>query len=113
MVMIDFKDCHKIAAAGTFEGIIAEGEADRHTPLGDMQDKSFLIGRDSKMEMFRILFCSGIQTVIPNHFEMLIGDVTNDTFDEINSGDRFRNKFIVLMAIVVKGDEFAVVFVNS
>lgn len=63
---------------------------------------------------FRVeLAVSGVKTAIPDHFEMLFGNVADETFDEINGRDRFFDVFFIAMPIVVKGDHFTIIVINS
>ena len=113
MIMIDFEDGHQIAAAGAFERVITEGKTNREPPFRGTKDKLLASGRDGEVKMLCIFIVSGIKAVISNHLKMFIGDVANDTFDEINDGDCFRNKLFIFMAVVVKGNEFAVIVIDS
>ena len=42
-----------------------------------------------------------------------VGIVDSDTIDKINNGNRFRNELFIFMAIVVKGNEIAIIIIDS
>ena len=113
MIMIDFENSHQVAAAGAFERVITEGKTNRQPPFRVTKDKPFAFWGDGEMKMLCLFIMSGIKAVIPNHLKMFIGNVANDTFDKINGGNSFRNEFIIFMAVVMKGDEFAVIVIDS
>ena len=113
MVMIDFENGHEVPAAWAFERVITEGETDRQPPFRGTKDKLFASRGDGEMKMLCFFIVSGIKAVIPNHLKMFIGYVANDAFDEINGGDFFRNELFIFMAVVVEGNEIAVIVIDS
>lgn len=55
----------------------------------------------------------GIQTVISYHFEMFVRDMNDELFNEIRSGDRFRNQNIIFMSVVMKRNGVTVIMINT
>lgn len=56
---------------------------------------------------------SPIQSVKTHHIEAFVGDVDNEAFDKFFRRDGFGDKLVIVMAIVVEGDIFAVIAVDS
>ena len=56
---------------------------------------------------------SGIETVIANHFELLVRDMLYKELDEIHGRNRFADKGIIFMFVVVKGNRLSVVRIDS
>ena len=56
---------------------------------------------------------SGINSIITDHFKMFFRDVLSKPWHEIKNRDGFDDQFLVFMAIVMEGNELAVIFVNS
>lgn len=54
-----------------------------------------------------------IEAVITGHLEMLFRDVLDQKLDEINDGEVFPDKNIVFMAVIVKGNGFSVIGINT
>ena len=54
-----------------------------------------------------------VETAIAEHFKVLFRDMANQSFDEINSGNRFFYVFIVFMTIVMKSNRLSVIAINS
>ena len=113
VIVVDFKEGHKIAAIGALERIITKSQADRQTPFRNAEDEFFTVRRNGKVEMFGFLLRSGIKTVVTHHFEMFVGNMSDDPADEINGRNGFADKFIIFVAVVMKGDKFAVIMINS
>lgn len=59
------------------------------------------------------MFAGGVKTVITEHFEVLIRDMTNKFFDKFGGRDGLGNKLIIFMAIVMESNILTVVIVNS
>ena len=72
----------------------------------------FEIGNSSK-KLFILFTVSGIEAVIANHFELLVRNVLYKKLDEFHGRNRFADKGVIFMFIVVKGNRFAVVRVDS
>ena len=54
-----------------------------------------------------------VDAVITDHFEVLVRDVDDQLFDEIGSGDGFRDESVVLMPVVVESDGMAVIMIDT
>ena len=54
-----------------------------------------------------------INTVVTDHFEMLIGDMNNEPLNKLNSGNCFENEFVVLMSVVMEGNMRAGIRINT
>lgn len=67
----------------------------------------------SAKETFIRLLVAGIYAIVSNHFEMLFRYVLNQTFHEFESRDGFLYVFIVFVAIVMKSNHFAIVFIDA
>jgi len=46
-----------------------------------------------------------VKAVITDHIKISVGDMNNDFFDKLEDGDSFLDVFIILVAVVTKGDE--------
>ena len=55
----------------------------------------------------------GINSIIANHFEMFFGYMDDKLFDKFNSRNGFGNELVIFMTIVVKGDIFTIIIINS
>lgn len=55
----------------------------------------------------------GIDTVVTYLFEMFFRDMLDEAFDESKDGDGLCNQFIILMAVIVKGDHVTIIFINA
>lgn len=56
---------------------------------------------------------SGINPIIPDHFEMLFRDMLGKSCHEIKNRNGFGDQFLVFMTIVMKSNKFAVIRVNA
>ena len=54
-----------------------------------------------------------INTVVTDHFEMLIGDMNDEPLNKLNSGNCFDNEFVVLMSVVMEGNMRARIRINT
>lgn len=53
-----------------------------------------------------------IETAIADHFKVFFRDMADQSFDEIDSGNRFFYVFIIFMTVVMKSDRMSVIAVN-
>ena len=67
----------------------------------------------STIKFFIAFAMAGIDAIITHHFEMFFRYVLNKTLNEFKSGNGFYNKFFVFVAVVMKGDIFTIIFVDS
>ena len=58
-----------------------------------------------------MMFC--INTVVTNHFEVLVRDMNNQAFYKINDGEAFCNRLVILMPGVMKRHGVTIVRINS
>lgn len=58
-----------------------------------------------------MMFC--INTVVTNHFEVLVRDMNNQAFYKINDGEAFCNRLVILMPGVMKRHGATIVRINS
>mgnify|MGYP006892994560 CR=1 FL=1 len=56
---------------------------------------------------------SCVETAISNHFEVFFWYVADKPFDEVHGRYSFYHIFFVFMPVVMKGNEFTIVFINS
>ena len=63
--------------------------------------------------MSGIFMMFSINTVVTNHFEMLVGNVNDESFDELDSVNGFRNQQIVFMSVVVESNVLSVIVVYT
>ena len=54
-----------------------------------------------------------IQTIVADLLEMFFRDMADQTGNEFHYGDGFYNKFVVFVPVVMKGNIFAIVFINA
>ena len=54
-----------------------------------------------------------INTIVTDHFEMLIGDMNDEPLNKLNSGNCFDNEFVVLMSVVMEGNMRARIRINT
>lgn len=64
------------------------------------------------MELFVNFPVAGINAAITDHFIMLFRNVPDQTLYEFHDRNGLFHIFVVLMAVVMEGDEVAVIFVN-
>lgn len=55
----------------------------------------------------------GIDAVVTYLFEMFFRDMLDEPVNEIKGGEGLHDQFAILMAVIVKGDHVAVIFVNA
>ena len=56
---------------------------------------------------------SCVETAISNHFEVFFWYVSDKPFDEVHGRYSLYHIFFVFMPVVMKGNEFTIVFINS
>lgn len=55
----------------------------------------------------------GIDAVVSEHFEMFFGDMDDEVFDKVQSGNAFFNGFVVFVSCVVESNKFTVLFIDA
>lgn len=73
----------------------------------DSRDKASILNCERKRNR-RI-----VDAVIANHFEMLIGDMDDETLNEFNRRNGFDNEFVVFVPVVMESDMRAGVRINT
>ena len=73
---------------------------------------AFYVGRRLFIEQKEVVGL-GVEAVITDHIEISVGDMDNDTLDELEDGDSFLDVFIVLVAVVAKGNGVIFIVENS
>lgn len=68
---------------------------------------------DGPMETGIDLAMPCIQAAVADHLKVLLRDVTNEPFYEINGRDSFLYVFVIFMTIVMEGDRITVIVINS
>ena len=54
-----------------------------------------------------------INTVVADHFEMLIRDMNNETLNKFNNGNGFNDEFVIFMPVVMESNMRAGVRINT
>ena len=67
--------------------------------------------RTTKFGIYFSVPCA--ETAISNHFKVFFRDVSDETFDEIYGGDCLLNIFFVFMPVIMKSDQFTIIFINA
>lgn len=58
-----------------------------------------------------MMFC--INTIVTNHFEVLVRDMSNQAFYKVNDGEAFCNRLVILMPGVMKRYGVTIVRIDS
>lgn len=53
-----------------------------------------------------------INAVVPDHFKVPVRDMYNESFDKVNGRDAFRDRFMILMALIMEGHGISIIGVN-
>ena len=53
-----------------------------------------------------------INAVVADHFKMLVRDMYNQAFDKVGDGNTFRDRFMILMALIMERHEITVIGIN-
>ena len=81
--------------------------------MSEGQENFALFQRNCPVELFIRFAMSGIKSVIAYHLKVLFRDMTNQTFNEIQNGNGFDDKFTILVAIIMKSNHIASIAVNT
>ncbi len=57
-----------------------------------------------------MVFC--INAVVADHFKVPVRDIYDQAFDEVNAGDAFRDRFMILMALIMERHGIPVIGIN-
>ena len=113
MVMIYFQDHHLLFTMRTDQRIIAKRRKDRSTPPVKTTESMPFFFRNSEMEFFINGTMSGIKAAITDHLEMFFRDVLDQPLNELHNRNRFGNKPVVFVPVIVKGDSFTIVMIYT
>lgn len=53
-----------------------------------------------------------INAVVAYHFEVPVKDIHNQAFDKVNGRDTFRDRFMVLMALIMESYGVSIIDIN-
>ena len=114
MVVVNFKHFHGAVAFGTKDRIITKGTENRKSPLvKGSKNSSFIRLNNSPQCFVNPLHGKGINTVITDHFEMLLWDMLDEAFHELKCRNGFDDEFLITVTVVVEGDMITVIGINS
>lgn len=114
MVVVNFKHFHGAVAFGTKDRIITKGTENRKSPLvKGSKNSSFIRLNNSPQCFVNPLHGKGINTVITDHFEMLLWDMLDEAFHELKCRNGFDDEFLITVAVVVEGDMITIIGINS
>lgn len=102
-----------MVAFRTFQRGVTKGRKDSSSPLVEIPIDAMFGPMNRTMKFWICFSVPCIENVISNHFKVFLRDVSDETFDEINSRDSFFHIFFVFMAIVMKSNEFTTILINS
>ena len=91
------------------EGVRRKGSKNGDAPTGKRAEKGTFSRMNSRNEMsianeIRTRNRRMIDAVVANHFKVLVRDMDNEFFNEVESGKRFGNEFVVLVPIVMESN---------
>ena len=113
MIVIEFEKYHFVFTVRAVQRIITERRENGGSPLIETAINMVLASENGPMEFGVNFTMPGIKSAISNHFKMFFRDVTNQPLNEFHSRNGFFNVFFIFMAVVMKGNHFAVIFINS
>ncbi len=53
-----------------------------------------------------------MNAIVSNHFKMLVRDMYYQAFDKVGDGNTFRDRFMILMALIMERHEITVIGIN-
>lgn len=65
------------------------------------------------VEFFVLLFMPGVKPIIADHFKLCFRGVLDQPGNKFHSGNRFGDKSVVLMSVIVKRNGIAIIRVNA
>lgn len=110
--VVKLEENHCGAAFAT-ERIIAESKQDRAAPLSEAAIEVTFFTRYGMVQMLVDLTVSCVKTAIADHFKMFFRDMMDQTLNELHDRDGFFYIDIILMAIVVEGDQVTIIGINA
>lgn len=93
--------------------VITKGRKDGGTPLVKASVNVVFFPGNDPAEFFVDLPVPGIKAAIADHLKIFFRDMADQTLYKLHDGDGFFHIFIILMAIVMKGNEVAVIVINA
>lgn len=111
--MIEFHEFHGGTTERAFERVITKGQENAVPPAVKGKEDFVLFFWNGTVQFFVMVQMPGIDTIVTYLFEMFFRDMLDEPFDESKGGDGFHNQFIILMAVIVKGDHVTIIFINA
>ena len=65
------------------------------------------------VKFFVLLFMPGVKPIIADHFKLSFGDVLDQPGNKFHSGNRFGDKCVVFMPVIVKRNGIAIIRVDA
>lgn len=112
LLLFDIEERKGVTAAGTTEGISVESKFAGETPANAGAANRMLRNRNKRNE-FGLVNRTGIETVIANHFEMLVRDMNNEPLYEVKDRNFFNNEAVVAMPVVMESNRRTIVRINT
>lgn len=57
-----------------------------------------------------MVFC--INAVVADHFKVLVRDMYNQAFDKVGDGETFRDRFMILMTLIMERHGISIIGIN-
>ena len=99
--------------ARAFDRVATEREEKRCSPSIERCEEASLFFFNERTKIMGIFVLFSIKSIVTDHFKMFLGDMDNELFDEIPSGNSFGNEFVIFMSVVMKSDEITIIIVNT
>lgn len=112
-VEADLHECHGLPTNITPNRIHLETGKHECTPFisGQKELPVFWFDGPEKLRLLFMMF--GVNTIIPDHFKMFFGYMDNQFLYEVEDRKSFLNILIIFMPVVMKGDGFPIVVINT
>lgn len=104
MTVIMFKNNHGSAAKRALDRVIAKSIHDGISPSAKRPIDPMLFLGDGSADKSVRLSMACIDTIVADHFEVFLRDVSNELFNKVDGRNGFCNKFLIFMAVVVEGN---------
>lgn len=101
-----------MSTARTSKWISVESEFTGKSPAGASTAQRTLRGRNKRDKLCfgnRI----GIETIIANHFEMLVRDMNDKTLNELKDGNFLHDETMITVPVVVKSNGRTIVRIDT
>lgn len=113
MIVIKFKKHHLVLTVWTFQRIITERGQNSSSPLIEAAINVMLAFRNGTMEPGINLTVAGVKAAIPDHFEMFFWYMSDQPLNEFYGRNRFFYVLIIFMPVVMEGNHFAIIIIDS